>query len=428
MFTALGCLRRSAAPNLKRANVPSGRYRRFRFTVTAITNVDDSMQTVQLTSLNLYAGGVLHDYTGAVASNPFGRGPFGSGPHRAIDGDTSTKWVDWECQPLHIDFLEPITVDELSFITADDKPECDPRRFRLEGFDESMNSWELLLDRTGEDFPATIERCKETPRQATIATKIKRPRLSARSDLHIGSCVVCLEEQSASHTLVPCGHQALCADCANGYAPGSRCPICRCQVTSVVKVFVASPQDLAPSERDYLIAAASSAQDTAARLQKEADESRRLAEEAEKQRDLSMRQREWVAKVRLEDKVRLESETAAAKEACQKALQERESMVVALQNAVITQRVGEGATPCRQVSKRTGGSATEFALQSDTEADQRHDDEVELISTSRTHRRDPSDEDIARFVSLVECSPGVARKALQRANCNVEQAIADVFA
>ncbi len=48
-------------------------------------------------------------------------------------------------------------------------------------------------------------------------------------------CVVCLE-RAKSTALVPCGHMCLCDSCAS--AKGlKKCPICRADVVSVLRVF-----------------------------------------------------------------------------------------------------------------------------------------------------------------------------------------------
>lgn len=279
--TSLGV---QCASLLKRKRFNSdGSHRRLRFTVTALSDPAEHM--VQLTSLNLYAGGARLDYTGVSASNPLGRGPLGSGPQRVIDADLRSKWVDWDCQPLLLDFPEAVRVEELSFTTADDRVGCDPRRFRLEGFNEDTESWDLLVDRTAADFPSFPARCIETPKLRTMSTRINRPRLVQRSNAFVGTCVVCLEGCSASMILVPCGHQALCDQCALRFAAGAACPVCRAQVQSVHKVYVASPEDLALLEPQHL-------QEAASRLSKEAEEARSEAAKANAEKQAMEKQRD----------------------------------------------------------------------------------------------------------------------------------------
>jgi hypothetical protein len=60
-----------------------------------------------------------------------------------------------------------------------------------------------------------------------------------------GSCVVCLTAV-ASHVVVPCGHQCLCADCALHVT--NKCPYCRGRWEKCIKVFIPSPFIASSSE------------------------------------------------------------------------------------------------------------------------------------------------------------------------------------
>eukprot|EP00746_Dinoflagellata_sp_MGD_P136405 gnl/MRDRNA2_/MRDRNA2_70336_c0_seq1.p1 gnl/MRDRNA2_/MRDRNA2_70336_c0~~gnl/MRDRNA2_/MRDRNA2_70336_c0_seq1.p1 ORF type:complete len:591 (-),score=103.68 gnl/MRDRNA2_/MRDRNA2_70336_c0_seq1:144-1916(-) len=70
-----------------------------------------------------------------------------------------------------------------------------------------------------------------------------------------GECIICLE-RSATHLVVPCGHQCLCAICAQslGLSAGGpvignhTCPACRGHVQQLVRVFVTSPKALDDNE------------------------------------------------------------------------------------------------------------------------------------------------------------------------------------
>lgn len=50
------------------------------------------------------------------------------------------------------------------------------------------------------------------------------------------SCSICLSA-TKTHVLIPCGHKCMCDECARSYRAGSRCPICRGGVQSVVRVY-----------------------------------------------------------------------------------------------------------------------------------------------------------------------------------------------
>lgn len=58
----------------------------------------------------------------------------------------------------------------------------------------------------------------------------------------IGNCVICLDA-SATHVIVPCGHQAFCAECAKKFK-NSSCPCCRTTITQIIKVYVPAPRQM----------------------------------------------------------------------------------------------------------------------------------------------------------------------------------------
>jgi hypothetical protein len=53
-----------------------------------------------------------------------------------------------------------------------------------------------------------------------------------------GDCVLCLGERRATRALVPCGHLAVCSDCAPDIRMQGRCPICRHFVSDLIRVFI----------------------------------------------------------------------------------------------------------------------------------------------------------------------------------------------
>ncbi len=50
-------------------------------------------------------------------------------------------------------------------------------------------------------------------------------------------CVIC-EESPRRYTYVPCGHFAVCFFCEQEWSVHKTCPICRTEVTSVLRTFV----------------------------------------------------------------------------------------------------------------------------------------------------------------------------------------------
>lgn len=47
-------------------------------------------------------------------------------------------------------------------------------------------------------------------------------------------CAICLDDD-AEYAVVPCGHRCLCANCSETV---SQCPVCRTQMTAVLRVFL----------------------------------------------------------------------------------------------------------------------------------------------------------------------------------------------
>ncbi|KAK7232061.1 hypothetical protein SO694_00031231 [Aureococcus anophagefferens] len=50
-------------------------------------------------------------------------------------------------------------------------------------------------------------------------------------------CAICFADASRTHLCFPCGHKCVCASCASTHlsASGSRCPICRAEITATVQ-------------------------------------------------------------------------------------------------------------------------------------------------------------------------------------------------
>lgn len=72
----------------------------------------------------------------------------------------------------------------------------------------------------------------------------ERPDISAYNSLAAdslrgGECVICMDREK-TNIFVPCGHQCVCATCADRIVgEGKRCPICRALPTCHMKVFKA---------------------------------------------------------------------------------------------------------------------------------------------------------------------------------------------
>ncbi len=91
-------------------------FRYYKFIVDKIRNNTDLNGTcVQISELIIANSGTRVSYTSATASNSGGNNPSGEGPANAIDNNTSTKWLDFNIQPLVIDFGSTRTANAISF-------------------------------------------------------------------------------------------------------------------------------------------------------------------------------------------------------------------------------------------------------------------------------------------------------------------------
>jgi hypothetical protein len=119
----------------------------FRFTTTRIRSGGGfSNRTVQLSEFSFYSATGLIAAQPAV-TNPGGNNPDGEGPANLVDGNTATKWLDFNRSPLVFHFGTPVAVHHYGFTTANDVPGRDPVRWRFEGSNDGIN-WTLLDDRS----------------------------------------------------------------------------------------------------------------------------------------------------------------------------------------------------------------------------------------------------------------------------------------
>ena len=77
-------------------------------------------------------------------------------------------------------------------------------------------------------------------RQSTAATTSTAPHTAAAAAGADADtmCEVCLVAPREGFALVPCGHARLCESCANRVAAMDTCPVCRSNITMVMRVFL----------------------------------------------------------------------------------------------------------------------------------------------------------------------------------------------
>lgn len=132
--------------------------------------------------------------------------------------------------------------------------------------------------------------------------------------------MICLEQNAATHALIPCGHLALCGACVEPYAsPGSRreCPICRSVVTSALRIYVSAEAPEASSE------AARRAEAEKADADREIAELKRLLAESKVETE-QVKQSAAASKVESEELRRANAESKAEAEAARAAEQAAE--------------------------------------------------------------------------------------------------------
>ena len=80
----------------------------------------------------------------------------------AVDGNTGTKWLDFNKGPLVLDCGAPALIDGYRWATANDARDRDPVRWSFEGSHDNL-AWTLLDDRTDADYPTPTARFTFTP-------------------------------------------------------------------------------------------------------------------------------------------------------------------------------------------------------------------------------------------------------------------------
>ena len=129
-------------------------YQFYRFTPTALKGGGGP---VQISEFEMRVGGA--PVPGATAANAAGTSPGGEGPELAVDGDTNTKWLNFDGAGgaiLVLDFGAPMPVDGYRFATANDFPERDPVSWTIEGSNSAFGTYDLLD--TVVDYPTTDAR------------------------------------------------------------------------------------------------------------------------------------------------------------------------------------------------------------------------------------------------------------------------------
>ncbi|GAA5484517.1 hypothetical protein Hsar01_03761 [Haloferula sargassicola] len=144
-----------AASSLTVIAARSADFQYYRFTPTHLRD-DAAANSIQMSELGFMDAIGDLDLTGVTITNPGGRSPAAEPPASLIDGSIDSKWLDFNKAPVVIDFGTPTTVTGYFLATANDAPERDPLRWKLEGSADGM-TW-ILLDEMTSDAAVPTER------------------------------------------------------------------------------------------------------------------------------------------------------------------------------------------------------------------------------------------------------------------------------
>ncbi len=123
-------------------------YRYVRFTQTKLRN-NASAFGLQFSEFTLLNGNT--PIPAVTATNPGGNFNPAEGPEKAVDGLTTTKWLDQNRLPLIVDLGSPSAITGYSFVTGNDGPDRDPIQWYLEGSNNGT-AW-TIIEQVNFDFP-----------------------------------------------------------------------------------------------------------------------------------------------------------------------------------------------------------------------------------------------------------------------------------
>jgi len=123
-------------------------FQAFRFTPKRLrSDVSDVVQVSEI-KFRTITGSII-PMDDATVSNPGGLCDQGNGPKRIVDGTRQTCWADRNKMSILVQFPQYMRIEEFCFATAQDRPECDPVHWILEGA-RVGGAWTLLVSSTDE--------------------------------------------------------------------------------------------------------------------------------------------------------------------------------------------------------------------------------------------------------------------------------------
>merc|ERR1719379_329578 len=101
--------------------------------------------SAQLAEMTILSGGQRVGGRPKVRNNG-GRSPGRETPDMLADGNTRTKWLDFNKKPVALYFSKGVSADSVKLTTANDAPERDPTNFKLKGM-TSDGKWKTVLEK-----------------------------------------------------------------------------------------------------------------------------------------------------------------------------------------------------------------------------------------------------------------------------------------
>jgi len=136
-------------------------YSAFKFTPTKLRN--NKANSVQVAELRFQHNGAAVDVSDCPTVNPGGHNPTNEEPPKGDDGDTHTKWLDFNKGSLVVECNSPKTVDKWTWVTANDNPDRDPVQWTLEGATSGIGPWFPLGEQADGDFATPTARFTALP-------------------------------------------------------------------------------------------------------------------------------------------------------------------------------------------------------------------------------------------------------------------------
>jgi len=146
----------TASVTVRTVDQATKNYQFFRFSPLKLRG-NGTENSIQIAEFEFSLGGSPVVPT-SVTVEGGGNSPAAEGIDKLTDGDTGTKWLNFDkFNAVVFDFGAPTDLDAYQYVTANDAPQRDPVRWYIEGSNDGA-SWELVDNVNTFDFPVTTDR------------------------------------------------------------------------------------------------------------------------------------------------------------------------------------------------------------------------------------------------------------------------------